>query len=272
MSDLINPSAAPAGDALASVGVGGDNEIPITINQQNSELNAKVGHKDMLAQAVDASDWFWTESQKGEGPVPDWVDKKYKSVSEQAKANREAQKYIGELKQRLGTFSEGPPPEYDFSSVETEDYKVNKQDPLISQFTAWARDAKLPQSVVSKMLEFDKQRSESKKIDYEQEFQKLGPNYNEQLTTFRQWMVNNLPIETQEFLKGKVQTAQDFKAVKMLKDMTQSYIPTHMATQNKRQTLEELKKEYADNLYQGKKISQNSDLQVEYMKKFKELM
>ncbi len=267
LTDTNSPVANPANPASSTPTDSGVELI--TIGTPETGIITNVPKIEVKSE--DPNVWKWNESMTGQGERPTWLDTKYKNVEEQAKANVESQRYIGHLKQQLGAFSEGIPENYDFSAVQDDKFKFDTSTNEYSKFVTYLRENKIPQSIASKMVEFHKEIVSKNHVDVNEEIKKLGADGTDQLKSLKGWVESNFSKPVQEWLKTNTKTASDISALKEFRaSMVQSPIPTTMSTMAVQQTKESLLKEYAENLYKGKKIADNYELQQEYIKRLKE--
>jgi len=224
------------------------------------------------AESEDTGEWWLNEDTKGTGPRPDWVDKKYGyNVMNQAMANNPAQKYIGELKNKLGTFADWKSPEnYDFSEISDKNFRLDVNDTNYNNFIDMLRSHNVPQDFADKIVGFYKEEVTKNLVDVEKEMELLGSNPREQLDSLEKWAKSNFAPRASEWIFGNVKTAEDVSILKEIRaSMIQTSIPTGVDTKIPIGTKETLQRDYMQNL---EAIKQSPDLQIEWINKFKEFV
>jgi hypothetical protein len=199
------------------------------------------------------SNWFIDEGMPGIGERPAWLNEKFKTVADLAKS-------YSELEKRVGT----APDEYDFS-------KSKYIDPDYVPFEdlkQLAKDKRVPQEVMDKMLDsFDKYMDEFR-TDYDEEIKKLGDDGKERLTILNNWAKANLSKDSYEALTSSMNTAESVKALEELrgKMMTNAaQVPTgNSGNVESATSIDDLKIELSNNL---EKYKTNSDYRKDYQKR-----
>ena len=185
--------------------------------------------------------WFIDEGVPGVGERPTWLADKFKTVGDLAKS------YI-ELEKKVGT----APEDYDMS-------KSRYIDPDYVPFLELkqlAKDKRVPQEVMDKMLDsLDKYMDEFKTDDAE-EIVKLGDNAQERLTTLDNWAKANLSRDSYEALTSNLRNAESIRALEELRGKFMSNTPqvpngNEQATHNVA-SLENIKMELQNNLQKYK--------------------
>jgi hypothetical protein len=195
--------------------------------------------------------WFIDEGIPGAGPRPGWLPEKYKTVADMAKSN-------SELERKLGT----APDEYDFS-------KSKYLDPDYAPFEELkkvAKDKRVPQEVMDKMLESVDKYMDEFSIDREEEIKKLGDNASERITTLDNWLKANSSKESYEAIASSLRNADAVKALEELRGKFMSntpQVPTgNTGAVDGKSSLEDIKMELSNNLQKYKTdINYQKDLQ-----------
>lgn len=157
--------------------------------------------------SVSEPSWYLADGIPGTGERPDYLEAKYKTVSEQAKAYKEAQKLLG---------VQGPAPEtYDFSEVQDH---INQDNPVIQDFIAFAKQNRLSQDAVSKSLKTWVDYNKSLEPNADEEIAKLGTDGMQKVTTIQNWIKNNLSDTSVKALANLPVKAD---VIKMLDEMRQ---------------------------------------------------
>lgn len=154
--------------------------------------------------------WYIDEGIPGTGDRPAWLNEKFKTVAELGKS------FI-ELEKKLGT----TPEEYDFT-------KSRYLDPDYAPFQdlkKLAKDKRVPQEVIDKMLESVDKYMDEFNIDYSEEVKKLGDNAKDRLLTLDNWAQANLSRESYEALTSNLRNADGIKALEELRGRMMSSNP-----------------------------------------------
>lgn len=147
-------------------------------------------------------EWFIDDGIPGAGTRPTWLPEKFKTVADLARSNQE-------LERRLGNV----PDEYDFS-------KSRYLDPdyvPFQEFKQVAKDKRVPQDVIDKMLESVDKYMDEFNVDMQEEINKLGPNAQDRLVTLNNWAKANLSQESYEALTNNLRDHQSVKALEELR-------------------------------------------------------
>lgn len=190
----------------------------------------------IIASEVSPS-WYIDEGRPGVGDRPEWLGEKFKSAADLAKS-------YTELEKKFGT----PPENYDFSKSKF----IDPDYVPFQEFLQLARDKRVPQDVIDKMLtSFDKYMDEFS-IDYTEEAKKLGDNAKERLSTLDNWAKANLSLESYEALTTNLKNAEGIKALEELRGKVMSsntMIPNgNDSAVNSTQTLDDIRSELSRNL------------------------
>lgn len=145
-----------------------------------------------------ADEWFLADGVKGADARPEWFKAdKYKSVADQAKAYVELEKRFGETAARLKGFT-GAPEKYELSVPEDlkDAMEWTGDDPLLSEFQAFAKESGMSQQTFDKALHMlAKYEYTQQVIDHAQEKSLLGERADDRLRGFTDWARANLSDE-----------------------------------------------------------------------------
>jgi hypothetical protein len=149
--------------------------------------------------------WFYDEGKPGEGERPEWLNPKYKTAAEQAKAYNEAQKKLGAFK--------GAPEEYtiELEGEEYQNFQLDKDNPILQDFLKDAKENGVSQDYVNKMLKTYASMQMQALPNKEQEFEKLGPNGKQDIQVLAQWGSNNLTQDEFKQFKNMMTTADSVR-------------------------------------------------------------
>tara|TARA_S200002703_G_scaffold123529_2_gene109489 strand:+ start:854 stop:1567 length:714 start_codon:yes stop_codon:yes gene_type:complete len=149
-------------------------------------------------------EYFLSDGIKGTGDVPEWLDKKYKSVADQAKG-------YAELSKKFGGFKGSPKDGY------TPPEGIEKDDALYQELEAFANKTNMSADAFGEAWELlTAQEQAVQEVSQEEELAKLGDNAQERIKTVEGFMKNNLDPETYEHARGLVTTADTIELVEML--------------------------------------------------------
>lgn len=181
--------------------------------------------------------WFIDEGVPGVGDRPSWLHEKFKTTADLAKSYHELEKKVGTV-----------PDDYDFS-------KSKYLDPDYVPFHELkqvAKDKRVPQEVIDKMLESVDKYMDEFSIDDNEEIKKLGDNAQERLTTLNNWAKANLTQDSYDALTNNLRSAESVRALEELRNKfmsTATQVPNGNdgATHNTA-TLDDIKLELSNNL------------------------
>lgn len=160
--------------------------------------------------APEAPSWYLDEGVPGVGTRPTWLPDKFKTAADLAKSYSELEKRVG-----------APPDEYDFS-------KSKYLDPDYVPFQELkqiAKDRRVPQDVVDKMLESVDKYMDEFTVDYSEEIKKLGDNAKDRLLTLDNWAKANLSQDSYLALTSNLTNAESIKALEELRGKMMSTTP-----------------------------------------------
>lgn len=181
--------------------------------------------------------WYIDEGVEGPGARPSWLHDKFKTVADLGKSFVELEKKLGSV-----------PDEYDFS-------KSRYLDPDYAPFQELkqiAKDKRVPQEVIDKMLESVDKYMDEFSTDDSEEIKKLGDNAMDRLTTLDNWAKANLSRDSYEALAGNLRNAESIKALEELRGRmmsTNPQIPSgNDGAIHNSATLDDIKMELSNNL------------------------
>lgn len=181
-----------------------------------------IEHTDPNALPTEAEKWAWDENTDGVGQKPEWLDPKYKTVAEQAKAYKEAQ---SQLSKRAG---EVAPEEYEVSideSVKEAGFDVALESPVFKEFEVYARKNNFSQEhfndltnfYVKALQEMHRPLTDEERTVYvEEQMNKLGNGGAETIDRITQWGRANCTEEQFEWFKSRFDSAEDILNLKAI--------------------------------------------------------
>lgn len=180
--------------------------------------------------------WFIDEGIPGTGNRPTWLPEKFKTAADMAKSH-------SELEKRFGTV----PDKYDFSKSKF----IDPDYVPFQEFQQVAKDKRVPQEVIDKMVDsLDKYMSEFS-IDPKEELTRLGENAKERVVILDNWAKANLSKDSYEALTSQLTNAESIKALEELRGKMMSgtpQIPGNSGTVVNAASLDDLKMELCNNL------------------------
>jgi hypothetical protein len=199
-----------------------------TVNHGTTEVEATNGRNTSEAAPSSTEQqpetWYFDDKVPGAGEKPEWLQSKYKSVSEQAKAYNEAQK-------RLGAFK-GAPEEYDLSLADMPDVKLQKEDPMLEEFLADAKANNVSQDYVTNVLKMYVKAVKMNNPDPKKELEALGVNGKQDLKTLGNWARNHLSDSEVDVFKKMITTADTVRVFQKLRGIMTAPVtkPSHTQT------------------------------------------
>lgn len=179
-----------------------------------------------------SASWYYADGVGGKGEKPEWFNEgTFKTVEEQARAQNEARK-------KLGNFSGAPEDGYELSlGEENQDIFVDESDPLLNKFANIASELNMSQDGFNQILGMyfeemkvsQSQEEESNQEYWKDEIKKLGPNGAEELKILKQWSRNALPEDLHGRFDDLITSADSVKIFQALIDTTIPTQLTHVA-------------------------------------------
>lgn len=176
--------------------------------------NDSTVDKDAVSASTIQANWWLDEHTPASGDVPEWFNgKKYKTVTEQAKAQRELEKH-------LGGFT-GAPEQYQL------DIEGIEADELYSKVSSIARELNMSNEAFNKLVgayaEHAKQSQAISKAQIDAykitEMNKLGVNAQEMINGVQSWVANNFTPEEQHVFTEMAISSDAIKLLGKIKDM-----------------------------------------------------
>lgn len=163
------------------------------------------------------SNWLWADGVNGDGDKPDWLQGRYKSVADQAKA-------YTELEKKFGEFQGAPKDGYKFDDFDG----INPEDPLVNHFAQTFKDLNLSQNGFNRIVnEFAEFQMNHAKQAMEQEYKALGPNGKQQVNQVSTWIDNTFNDDVAATMKNWLMSKADVEAVQALMSIQpSSNVPT----------------------------------------------
>jgi len=181
------------------------------------------------------SPWFIDEGIQGTGQKPNWLPDKFKTVADMAKSYSELEKKVG---------------------VAPDEYKFNSRylDPDYTPFDELkqlAKDKRVPQEVIDKMLDTVDRYMDEFSVDYNEEIKKIGDNALDRVKLVDNWAKSNLSKDSYDAISSSLTNAEAFKALEELRGKFMSnevQVPTQSQAASQPSSVNELKAEMSANL------------------------
>ena len=239
------PSSPETTESMAGVQTGGMLSMAIDHNEglvESNEAPDERGSDDNIRteDSIGADEWMWGEDVQGKGDKPKWLKEKYKSVSEQAQA-------YGELEAKFGEFKGAPKDGYSLDGIDG----IDPESPVLKSFQETFKEMNLSQAGFERVLsEYAASQGTLGAIDVKEEMAKLGPQGQDMVNKTNQWLKNNLPEDIVNTVHSWVHTAEDMKALDVLRSFQPlSAAPTahQMDSSMQYESLKEVKNEKDNN-------------------------
>jgi hypothetical protein len=190
-----------------------------------------------------ATPWYVSEGVAGEGDKPEFLQDKYKSLSDQAAA-------YPELAKKFGGFT-GAPDEYEMTMPDGLDGEFDNDNPLIGQIQTWAKDNQLNQDAFTSVVHMYLNNEASLAgVDRESELAALGSDAAARLNNIRDYGKANLSEEDYQGMLQATGTAAGVKMVESLIAKTRGFqIPADNSDVPTGPTHAEIKERMSDPRY-----------------------
>lgn len=183
-------------------------------NQSNQAINNEQQNSQSLLNE-EQSYWFDDSTKANWEKVPEWFNyKKYKNVSEQAKAYNEAQKLLGGFTgapEKYEVKIENFQPDEIYTAVESVAKKYNMNNEAFNDIIS---------TFVNKQNEVNIKQNEIQKTNQINEINKLGANGTEIIKNVKQWVENNFSPEEQTIINNMATTAESIKLLNKIKEIS----------------------------------------------------
>lgn len=205
--------------------------------EQETSIDTSGSSEESLSTGSAEPLWWVDANTPGSGERPSWLNQKFKTAEDVAKAYHALEK----------KFMSGPE-EYDLSKGES--WLDMEYEPLHNMIEM-AKSKRVPQEVMDTMLDSVGKYLDEFKVDYNEEKSKLGDKAEERLNILSNWAKSNFSEKTFDALTQNMRTADAVLAIeemrmKMMDNRTT--IPTgNEDTSSPRLTLEAIQQEMTTN-------------------------
>jgi hypothetical protein len=184
--------------------------VKIDPTAPSTEESNEGASKESTNNGTPAS-WYFAENIAGDGDKPEWFnDKKYKSISDQAKAQRD-------LEKKLGAFT-GAPEQYEMPNFEDLGLEFNKEDMALNNFMKVAKELNISQDAFGRIMRQYGETIKAAMPDPKKELAKLGENPEQQIQNLYTWASSKLDNEEMQTFKGLILTAEHVRLFQKLKN------------------------------------------------------
>lgn len=225
------------------------------VNTQEQQLSTDVSNDNHDGEVVmdsqeKVAEWYFDENMPMDGPRPPELSAKFKTAMAQIRAYNDAEKYIGNLKQRLGGFTGKPEDGYKFDESAP---NIKSDDPIVKEFVGIFEKYNASNEFANELAKVYAMQNQKPVIDKETEIKKIGPQY-QQIKSSMQNALKNYSNETQEVIKSMVTNADQMIALKEILDFSSiPAIPTGYNNYDSMpSTLKEAQDAYANETDQSK--------------------
>lgn len=187
------------------------------------------------------NEWYWDEDHKGSSEKPEWLNTKYKTVAEQAKAYNEVQKKLGAFK--------GAPTEYDLQHEDIKDLKLSADDPFLKDFLEDSKKQNVSQEYLNNILVTYKNILNATKPDVKAELEKLGPTAAQDIKSLGNWADNNFTKDEAQLIKNMMTSADSVRLLEKLRGVQNKADTAPQATNSSRETLADVRSMIHDPRY-----------------------
>jgi hypothetical protein len=163
--------------------------------------------------AAAEGEWRWSDDAAGTGEPPEWFNAaKYKTVAEQAKAQRD-------LEKKLGGFTGAPEGDYELNLPEgvPEGASFVDDDPLLVGFQEKARELNMSQEAFDQLMGWyvnqDMQRIQ---VNRDMELESLGNNAGERIQALEKWGKANLDENQYQVMQTMATSAAQVEVLEQL--------------------------------------------------------
>ena len=163
---------------------------------------------DSAEPVLEQGQYYLSEGIKGVGEKPDWLNDRYKSVSDQAKG-------YAELEKKFGGFKGSPKDGY------TPPEGIESSDALYQELESFATKTNMSADAFGEAWELLSTQNEvQEEYDQKVEINKLGERAQERIKNVEGYMKNNLSPEDYEIAQGLVTTADAIELIEMMVNAT----------------------------------------------------
>ena len=166
-----------------------------------------------------AEEWWYAEGIKGQGEKPEFFNsKKYKTLTDQAKAQRE-------LEKKLGGFT-GAPDEYEVRVADTyieKGFELDPDDPFVEGFKEFAKEKQMNQEIFNDSINFYAELKLAEKqalreyVDAQRK--ELGSNGQRRLDDLQNWAGSVLPQDLVDGFSDMFPTAKSVEIMEVIAGM-----------------------------------------------------
>lgn len=232
MPDQTSPAITPASPA--------ENQ---TLQPTGNGIAVENG---ATAQSTESNKWFYAKGVEGKGERPTFLEDKYLSVFDQAKAYPEAKKAYAELRAEMDTLKQSTtvPEDYYYNGEYGEyDKEGNFNAPAeiqerLTSFGKMCKDLKISQEAFDTIVKWYESNEKSQQTalqnEYDQqisqELKKLGDNPSERVKKLERWFAHNFGDDVEETIKDMATSA---RSVEILESIISKIPVTGFAPNNK---------------------------------------
>jgi len=178
------------------------------LKQASSTNNAEVSTSpDDMSTESPQSGWWYDDNVPGVGQKPEYLNSKYKTLAEQAKATNELHKML--------VNTSGAPDHYELGQYTD---VIPSDDPALIKFLGFAKNNRFSQDAVTEILGTFVEHVKSKEPDIDKEIAKLGENAAQKITTVQTWAENTFNQKTLDTIS---KISKNAEVIEFLDEMRQ---------------------------------------------------
>lgn len=164
---------------------------------------------DRASDHVSEPTWYVMDGVPGQGPRPDYLPEKFKSMEAAVKSRNELEKMLGATK--------GAPDEYDFGEYK-DTLDLNNKN--LQEFVVFAKENRISQDAFGKIVESFVKYGEDYIPKLDHEIAKLGPDGGRKFETVKTWAQNTFSKNALEKLERIIPNAPA-DVIELLDEMRQ---------------------------------------------------
>ena len=229
------------------------NDSLIGADESPQEETTSVSRETSETKETSDAKWYYDEGMPGSGDPPEYLQGKYKSVVEAAKAGLALRKHVGGFA--------GAPEKYEIKLEKDiqNGLEIDEEDDFLKAFTEFARNNNMTQSAYNefvnlmayKLVNIEEEEKKASEEFMAQEKEKLGPNGMDIIKQMKQWGDNVIPEEYRDVFREIGKTANGVQFLNYMKDkMGYTNLPMTPSSQlSRNEQHQKLKKMLGDDKY-----------------------
>lgn len=146
--------------------------------------------------------WYWADNQPGDGDKPEWLNGKFKTAEQQAKA-------YTELEKKFGAFV-GAPESYDFSSTlgQYEGLDYDADSDTFKSLAGLFKENNVNQKFADELMDLWAKDQVAQRVTQEDVLEQLGEQGERMVRTIANYGSQNLTSDELDTLQGMMNTSE----------------------------------------------------------------